>query len=159
MIKCKIIALGSLKEKYFKDAVGEYEKRLSRFCDLEICEIEPVRLSETPSKAEIDSALKKEAELIIKKIPERATVFALCVEGKQMSSEKLAEKISDISSFGQGLCFIIGSSYGLSIDIKNRADFRLSMSEMTFPHKLFRVMLLEQLYRGFMINQGSPYHK
>ena len=159
MIKCKIIALGSLKEKYFKDAVGEYKKRLSRFCDLEICEIEPVRLPETPSKSEIDSVLKKEAELIIKKIPDRATVFALCVEGKQMPSEKLAEKISDISSLGQTMCFIIGSSYGLSSDIKTRADFRLSMSEMTFPHKLFRVMLLEQLYRGFMINQGSAYHK
>ena len=101
MIKCKIIALGSLKEKYFKDAVSEYEKRLSRFCNLEICEIEPVRLPETPSKSEIDSALKKEAELIIKKIPDHSTVFALCVEGKQMPSEKLAEKISDISSFVQ----------------------------------------------------------
>ncbi len=159
MIKCKIIALGSLKEKYFKDAVCEYQKRLSRFCDLEICEIEPVRLSENPSEAEIKSALNKEAELIIKKIPNNSTVFALCVEGKQLSSEKLADKINDISSMGQGMCFIIGSSYGLSTDIKNRADFRLSMSEMTFPHKLFRVMLLEQIYRAFMINQGSTYHK
>lgn len=159
MIKCKIIALGSLKEKYFKDAASEYEKRLSRFCDLEICEIEPVKLPENPSKGEIDAALKKEAEIIFKKTPANMTVFALCVEGKQLSSEKLAEKIADISSRGQGICLIVGSSFGLSDEVKRRADFRLSMSEMTFPHKLFRVMLFEQLYRGFMINNGSQYHK
>lgn len=159
MIKCKIIALGSLKEKYFKDAASEYEKRLSRFCDLEICEIEPVKLPENPSKGEIDAALKKEAEIIFKKTSANMTVFALCVEGKQLSSEKLAEKIADISSRGQGICLIVGSSFGLSDEVKRRADFRLSMSEMTFPHKLFRVMLLEQLYRGFMINNGSQYHK
>ncbi len=159
MIKCKIISLGSLKEKYFKDAANEYQKRLSRFCDLEICEIEPIKLPENPSKGEIGSALKKEAELIIKKIPSNAVTFALCVEGKQLSSEKFAEKISGISSMGQGMCFIIGSSFGLSDEVKSYVDFKLSMSEMTFPHKLFRIMLLEQLYRGFMINSGSQYHK
>ncbi len=159
MMKCKIIALGSLKEKYFKEAVAEYQKRLSRFCDLEICEIEPIRLPEKPSKSEIDNALKKEAELILKKISGNMTVFALCVEGKQLSSEEFAKKINSVSNLGGGLCFIIGSSYGLDPKIKSLADFRLSVSEMTFPHKLFRVMLLEQLYRGFMINQGSQYHK
>ena len=97
--------------------------------------------------------------MISKKIPNNAKVIALCVEGKQLSSEKLADKLKEILSLGQGLCFIIGSSYGLSEEIKKKADIRLSMSEMTFPHKLFRVMLLEQLYRGFMINQGSQYHK
>ena len=159
MIKCKIIALGALKEKYFLEAAGEYQKRLSRFCDLEICEIEPARLPENPSQGEINNALQKEADLISKKIPSNAKVIALCVEGKQLSSEKLADKLKEILSLGQGLCFIIGSSYGLSEEIKKKADIRLSMSEMTFPHKLFRVMLLEQLYRGFMINQGSQYHK
>lgn len=159
MIKCKIIALGSLKEKYFKEACAEYQKRLSRFCDLEICEIEPVRLPDNPSTGEIENALKKEADQIIKKIPQNAKVIALCVEGKEMPSEKLAAQIDEISAMGQGICFIIGSSYGLSNDVKKMADLRLSLSKMTFPHKLFRVMLLEQLYRGFMINQGSQYHK
>ena len=159
MIKCKIIALGSLKEKFFKEACAEYQKRLSRFCDLEICEIEPVRLPDAPSMGEIENALKKEADQIIKKIPQNAKVIALCVEGKEMPSEKLAAKIDEISAMGQGICFIIGSSYGLSNDVKKMADLRLSLSQMTFPNKLFRVMLLEQLYRGFMINQGSQYHK
>ena len=159
MIKCKIIALGSLKEKFFKEACAEYQKRLSRFCDLEICEIEPVRLPDTPSLGEIENALKKEADQIIKKIPQNAKVIALCVEGKEMPSEKLAAQIDKISAIGQGICFIIGSSYGLSNEVKKMADLRLSLSQMTFPHKLFRVMLLEQLYRGFMINQGSQYHK
>ena len=159
MIKCTIIALGSLKEKFFKEACAEYQKRLSRFCDLEICEIEPVRLPDNPSTGEIENALTKEADQIIKKIPQNAKVIALCVEGKEMPSEKLAAKIDEISAMGQGICFIIGSSYGLSNDVKKMADLRLSLSQMTFPHKLFRVMLLEQLYRGFMINQGSQYHK
>ncbi len=159
MIKCKIIALGSLKEKFFKEACAEYQKRLSRFCDLEICEIEPVRLPDIPSSGEIENALKKEANQIIKKIPQNAKVIALCVEGKEMPSEKLAAQIDEISAIGQGICFIIGSSYGLSNEVKKMADLRLSLSQMTFPHKLFRVMLLEQLYRGFMINQGSQYHK
>ncbi len=159
MIKCKIISLGSLKEKYFKDASAEYQKRLSRFCDLEILELEPEKLPDNPSQAEIDSALKKEAEQILKKIPSNAKVIALCIEGKELLSEEFAKKIKNSAAIGQGLCFIIGSSYGLSSEIKMKADIRLSVSKMTFPHKLFRVMLLEQLYRGFMINAGTQYHK
>lgn len=159
MIKCKIIALGDLKERFFKDACEEYKKRLSRFCDLEICEINPVRLNEKPARAEIENALLREAELIKKKIPQNSRVIALCVEGKQNSSEEFAEMLKEISNYGQGLCFIIGSSFGLSNEIKQLADIKLSVSKMTFPHKLFRVMLLEQIYRGFMINAGSDYHK
>ena len=159
MIKCRIVAMGSLKEKFFKEACGEYIKRLSRFCDLDICEIEPHKLPEKPSLGEIENALKKEAELINKKIPQNSLVISLCVEGKQMSSEKLAEKIKEVSAVGRGLCFIIGSSHGLADEVKKNSDLRLSLSEMTFPHKLFRVMLLEQIYRGFMINSGSEYHK
>ena len=159
MIKCKIIAMGSLKEKFFKEACGEYIKRLSRFCDLDICEIEPQKLPEKPSVGEIENALKKEAEQISKKIPQNSLVISLCVEGKQMSSEKLAEKIKEASAVGRGLCFIIGSSHGLADEVKKNSDLRLSLSEMTFPHKLFRVMLIEQIYRGFMINSGSEYHK
>ncbi len=159
MMKCKLIALGSLKEKFFKDAAAEYQKRLSRFCSLEICEIEPVRLPDNPSQGEVNTALKREAELIFKKIPQNTKVIALCVEGKEISSEGLARELNAASNLGQSICFIIGSSYGLSDEVKSRADLRLSLSQMTFPHKLFRIMLLEQLYRGFMINQGSTYHK
>ena len=159
MIKCRIVAMGSLKEKFFKDACGEYAKRLSRFCDLDICEIEPQKLPEKPSLGEIENALNKEAEQINKKIPQNSLVISLCVEGKQMSSERLAEKIKEVSAVGRGLCFIIGSSHGLAEEVKKISDLKLSLSEMTFPHKLFRVMLLEQIYRGFMINSGSEYHK
>ena len=159
MIKVKLIVLGSLKEKYLKDACKEYEKRLSRYCDLEICEIEPVRLPEKPSQSEIENALKKEAELINKKTPQNTRVVTLCVEGKLLSSENFADQIKTDASFGKNICFIIGSSYGLSPEIKKASDLKLSLSEMTFPHQLFRVMLLEQIYRAFKINEGSTYHK
>ena len=159
MIKCKIIAMGSLKEKFFKEACGEYIKRLTRFCDLDICEIEPQKLPEKHSVGEIENAHKKEAEQINKKIPQNSLVISLCVEGKQMSSEKQAEKIKEMSALGRGLCFIIGSSHGLADKVKKTSDLRLSLSEMTFPHKHFRVMLLEQIYRGFKIKSGSDYHK
>lgn len=159
MIKCKIISMGSLKEKYFKDACGEYEKRLSAFCNLEICEIQPVKLPDNPSQLQITAALEKEAELIIKKIPTGFRVITLCVEGKGLSSEGLATEIKQNQNSGTNMCFIIGSSYGLSETVKAKSDLRLSLSNMTFPHKLFRVMLLEQIYRAFKINQGSNYHK
>lgn len=159
MIKCKIIALGSLKEKYLREASKEYEKRLSRFCNLEICEIDPVKLSDKPSDLEIEGALKKETEFIKKKIPQNSKVFALCVEGKPFTSEMFAKEIKESISLGTNFCFIIGSSYGMSQEIKKMADIRLSLSEMTFPHQLFRIMLLEQIYRAFKINEGSTYHK
>lgn len=159
MIKVKLITLGKLKEKYLVSACEEYAKRLKGYCSFELTEIEPVRLPEKPSQGEIDKALLKEAELINAKIPQGSTVFAMCIEGKQLSSEELAEKIGDASNFGKNLAFIIGSSYGLDESIKRNADFRLSVSKMTFPHQLFRVMLLEQIYRGFKINEGSAYHK
>lgn len=159
MIKVKIITLGKLKENYLKSASAEYEKRLSRFCDLKIIELQPVSLPENPSATQIDNALKTEAEMIEKKIPKDFFVSALCVEGKAISSEEFAERISNLSAFGKNICFIIGSSYGLSQSIKEKADLRLSLSKMTFPHQLFRIMLLEQIYRCFMINEGSTYHK
>jgi len=159
LIKCKLIVLGSLKEKYLRDACSEYDKRLSRYCDLEICEIDPVRLPDKPSGNEIENALKKEADLITKKIPQNSKLITLCVEGKPLSSEKFAKDIETQVAMGKGLCFIIGSSYGLSEEIKKLSDMRLSLSEMTFPHQLFRVMLLEQIYRAFKINEGSTYHK
>ncbi|MGI6279464.1 MAG: 23S rRNA (pseudouridine(1915)-N(3))-methyltransferase RlmH [Acutalibacteraceae bacterium] len=159
MIKCKLIVLGSLKEKYLAEACREYEKRLSRYCSLETYVIEPVRLPEKPSNREIEAALQKEAELILKKIPENSRIIALCVEGEPYSSEGFAQLIKSDAAAGKTLVFIIGSSYGLSECVKNAADKGLSLSKMTFPHQLFRVMLLEQIYRAFKINEGSAYHK
>ena len=159
MIKVTVIALGKLKEKYLTEAVNEYKKRLSRYCNFEIVEIEPVKLPEKPSQSEIDIALSKEAELILKKITADSLVISLCVEGKELSSPEFAEKIRENSNLGKNLTFVIGSSYGLSEKIKKSSDLRLSLSEMTFPHQLFRVMLSEQIYRAFKIIEGSAYHK
>ncbi len=159
MMKITLITLGRLKEKYLRDATSEYEKRLSRYCNLDIIEIEPIKLSDKPSQAEIDNALSKEAELILKKIPKNTEVYTLCVEGRQLSSEQLAENVAEISRQGRGIALVIGSSYGLSETVKAQSGFRLSVSKMTFPHQLFRVMLLEQIYRAFKINEGSTYHK
>ncbi len=159
MIKVNIIALGRLKEKYLSEAVKEYSKRLSRYADLNIVELEPVRLPDKPSQSEIESALMKESEMIFKKIPQGSFVCTLCVEGKALSSESLAQRIEELSSMGKNITFIIGSSYGLSEGVKKASDMKLSLSEMTFPHQLFRVMLLEQIYRAFKINEGSTYHK
>lgn len=159
MIKATFITLGKLKEKYLKDAVQEYAKRLSRYCQLEMVEIPAVSMSENPLQREIQAVLSKESAAIFKKIPADCFVFALCVEGKQRSSEEFANEIKGLVNSGKNLCFIIGSSYGLDEEVKKRAHTRLSLSEMTFPHQLFRVMLLEQLYRGFKIIEGSTYHK
>ena len=159
MIKVKIIALGRLKEKYLKDAVCEYEKRLKGYCNLECIELTPKALPDNPSKALIDAALSAEADMILKAIPKSSTIVAMCIEGKQYSSEKLAELLSETANRTGSVVFIVGSSYGLSDKIKGLADIKLSMSEMTFPHQLARVMLLEQVYRGFKINEGSAYHK
>ena len=159
MIKVTLIALGKLKEAYLREAVLEYTKRLSRYCDLDIIELEPIKLPDMPSRAQIDAVLEKEAEMIIKKIPKNCDVYPLCVEGKQFSSEEFAENVAELSQQGRGIALIIGSSYGLSEQVKAIAKTRLSLSKMTFPHQLFRVMLLEQVYRAFKINEGSTYHK
>lgn len=155
-----VIALGKLKEKYLKDAISEYSKRIGAYGKLDIVELTPVRLSDSPSQTEIDNALSKEAEEIKKKIPNGSYVFSLCVEGKQKSSEELAKTIQDVTLNGKSnIVFIIGSSFGLSPEIKKLSDSRLSFSPMTFPHQLMRVMLLEQIYRAFQINNNGKYHK
>lgn len=160
MLAVTVIALGKLKEKYLRDACDEYIKRLTTLSKLKIYELEPVKLPENVSSAEIDKALKKEAVMILSKIPSSAKVVAMCIEGKQMSSEKLSKFFENTSVSGCGeIVFIIGSSFGLDEEVKKRADVRLSMSEMTFPHQLARVMLLEQIYRAFMISNSSKYHK
>lgn len=160
MLKIKIIALGKLKEKYLSDAMREYEKRLSGFCRLEIAELEPERLPDDPSSAQIAAALEAEAEKIFARIPPGSVASALCIEGKELSSEELSETLGGLCASGAGsLVFILGSSYGLSERVKNAARFRLSMSKMTFPHQLARVMLAEQLYRAFTLLNHRKYHK
>ena len=147
-----------MKEAAFIEAAKEYEKRLGAFCKLETIEIKPCLLPESPSPAEISAALLKEAEKIALKIPEGAAVYPLCIEGAKVSSETFATEIGARANEGKPLCFIIGSSHGLHADIKKLGK-KLSFSDMTFPHRLFRVMLLEQLYRAFSIINGGKYHK
>lgn len=160
MVKVNIVCLGRLKEKYLVSAVREYEKRLTPFCKGNIIELSPEKLSGNPSKEEISQALKKEGERIKDNIPKGSFVVALCIEGRQISSEELSEMVEELSLKGKSsITFIIGSSYGLSDEIKNISDCKLSMSKMTFPHQLARVMLLEQIYRSFMISSGGKYHK
>ena len=159
MIKVTVIALGKLKEKYLSDAAKEYAKRLSGYCKLDIVELEPIRINDKPSQSEIHNTLEKEAELIIKKIPQNSEIVTLCVEGKGMTSPEFAKKVRLCEDMGKSITLIIGSSYGLSDKVKALSSLRLSLSEMTFPHQLFRVMLLEQIYRAFKINEGSAYHK
>lgn len=159
MMKVTLIALAGLKEKYLRDAADEYIKRLKLYCDLKIIELDPVKLPDKPSTGEINSALEKEAEMIIKKIPVNTKIIPLCIEGKQYSSEEFSEIMENSGNMGLGVTFIIGSSYGLSEKIKSKADKKLSFSKMTFPHQLFRIMLLEQIYRAFKICSGGAYHK
>ena len=160
MQKVSIICVGKLKEKFYVEAAAEYAKRLSRFCRLEITELPEERLPEAPSPAQIEAALSKEADTIRGKLPPSALVIAMCVEGKQRSSEELARLMADSASRGEShLVFLIGGSFGLHPSVKSLAAVKLSMSPMTFPHHLARVMLLEQIYRGYQINAGSRYHK
>ncbi|MCD8084762.1 MAG: 23S rRNA (pseudouridine(1915)-N(3))-methyltransferase RlmH [Clostridiales bacterium] len=160
MLNITVICVGKLKERFYQDAVEEYRKRLTGLCRLELAELPEVRLPEHPAPAQIDAALKKEGAAIRARLPKRTTVIALCVEGKEMSSEALAETLSALAVSGQSsLSFLIGGSYGLDASLKKEAALRLSMSPMTFPHHLARVMLMEQLYRAFQINRDSEYHK
>ncbi len=155
-----VICLGKLKEDYLRAACAEYAKRLGAFCKLDIVELAPVRLPDEPSQAQIDAALEEEAKQISAKIPKGAACFAMCIEGKQYSSPKFSSLLSSSAvEGGSNVAFIIGSSFGLSESIKKRCRVRLSMSEMTFPHQLARVMLLEQIYRAFQIESGGKYHK
>lgn len=160
MLGVTIICLGKLKEKYLRDASDEYSKRLSAFCKLNIVELTPEKLSDNPSQKEIDSALETEAKKIIDKIPKGAYICSLCIEGKQISSEELSAEMENIGVSGKSnIVFIIGSSFGLSNTIKQMSNKKLSMSKMTFPHQLARIMLLEQIYRAVQISAGTKYHK
>lgn len=160
MVNVKIIAVGRLKEPYLKEAFDEYAKRLSAFCKLTAEEIEQEKLPDTPSEGEIAKALGTEADKILAKIPAGSCVIPLCIEGKQRSSEGFAELIGRETAAGTGtFVFIIGGSFGLADRVKSAGRIKLSMSEMTFPHRLARIMLAEQLYRAFSILGNRKYHK
>lgn len=160
MLGVTLICVGKMKEKHYISAFEEYRKRLGAFCRFELIEIAEQRLPENPSEREIAAALEKEAAEIEKKLPGGAALIAMCVEGTQKSSPELAEQFSAWANSGRNrLCFLVGGSFGMSERIKAKADLKLSVSKMTFPHHLFRVMLTEQIYRAFTILEGSRYHK
>lgn len=160
MFEITLIAMGKLKEKFYLTAAAEYEKRLKGYCSFRIIEIPEVRLSDSPTDTEIENALNKEADIILSKLPKGAWFCVLTPEGKLISSDALAQKMADIKVSGKSsACFLIGSSFGIAPKIKAMADMKLSMSPMTFPHHLARVMVLEQLYRAEAIQAGSKYHK
>jgi 23S rRNA (pseudouridine1915-N3)-methyltransferase len=156
----KLICVGKLKESFYAAAAGEYQKRLSAFCRIDVEEIPEARLPENPSRAEIDAALKTEADAILARLPKASAVIALCIEGVELDSRELAARLEKLAAAGTSrLAFVIGGSNGLHGDVKDRAVLKLSMSRMTFPHHLARIMLLEQLYRSYMILSGGKYHK
>ena len=159
MQRILVICVGKLKERFYIDAAAEYVKRLGRFCKLDLLELPEVRLPEDPSPGQVEQALSREAAAIREKIPAGTAVAALCIEGDLYSSEGMASLLREQGNRGRGLAFLIGGSNGLHPSLKAQADVRLSMSPMTFPHHLARVMLLEQLYRCFKIEEGSGYHK
>lgn len=160
MLRVNIICIGKLKEPYLRDACAEYQKRLSAFCRLEIGELPAVRVPDAPSDAQLAAAIAQEGQRILSRIPSGAYVYALCTEGKQQSSERFSAELQKLAVEGMSsVCFVIGGSWGLSDAVKTRAQGKLSLSQMTFPHQLARVMLLEQLYRAFEIGSGGKYHK
>jgi 23S rRNA (pseudouridine1915-N3)-methyltransferase len=159
MATIRFITVGSLKEEYLRDAVKEYEKRLSGFCKVEEVNLKEAKLPNDPSDAEIKKALADEAKAILSAMPDRSYKIAMCVEGKQFSSEELATRIDKAFSEANEICFVIGSSHGLDDSVKTASDLRLSVSKMTFPHQLMRVLLLEGVYRCMNIIKGTKYHK
>lgn len=155
-----VLCVGKLKEAYLRDAAAEYQKRLAPFCRLSVIEVDEERLPDAPSDAQIQATLTAEGKRLLARVPAGAAVFALCIEGKEMSSPALAQTLDRLAVDGcSHIVFIIGGSWGLSDEVKAAARVRLSMSPMTFPHQLARVMLLEQLYRAGQISSGGKYHK
>ncbi len=159
MLTVNLICVGSLKEKYLCDAINEYSKRLQRYCKFNIIELGEERIDDNPSDALILKTLSKEGQRILSKISPSDYVIAMCIEGRMQSSEQLSRKLDSIALSHSVVDFVIGGSWGLSDEVKSRANLRLSVSEMTFPHQLFRVMLSEQIYRAFSISANSKYHK
>ena len=160
MVKITVISVGKLKEKYLKDAIAEYAKRLGKYCRLEIVEVADEKTPDNAGSAVWEAVRVKEGERILKYVREDAYIITLEIDGIQLSSEKLAERLENLGIQGKShIIFIIGGSIGLGEEVRRRADFALSFSKMTFPHQLMRVILLEQIYRSFRIINGEPYHK
>lgn len=160
MLNVTLICVGRMREKHYTAAFQEYEKRLGAFCRFSLIELPEQRLSERPAQKEIDLALDREADAILEHVPKGAALVAMCIEGRGMSSEALAQRFLDWQNTGVSrLCFVVGGSFGLHARVKQAAQLKLSMSAMTFPHHLARVMLMEQIYRACMINAGTQYHK
>lgn len=160
MVGVHLLCVGKLKEKFYLQACQEYAKRMTTLCKLTVAELPEARLPDSPSPMQIQDALKREGEEILHRIPKGAQVVALCVEGTLLSSEELAQRMERWTSQGTShLAFVIGGSYGLHPTVKETASLRLSLSPMTFPHHLARVLVLEQIYRGFQISKGTRYHK
>ena len=159
MLNIKIITVGTLKEAYWRDALAEYKKRLSAFCHVEEINLKESRLADRPSVGEITAALESEAQMMLPHLIPRAYKIALCVEGKQFSSEQLAAKLQSAMQSAGEIVLVIGSSHGLSERVKAACDLRLSVSALTFPHQMMRVMLMEILYRSMSILKGTQYHK
>ncbi|BAP84615.1 ribosomal RNA large subunit methyltransferase H [Paucilactobacillus hokkaidonensis JCM 18461] len=156
----KIIGVGKLKEKYFKAGIAEYAKRLGRFCKFEIIEVPDEKAPESLSQAEMDDVMEKEGQRILGKIKDREYVYALAIKGKERSSEEFAAEIQRLTTYGHSdITFVIGGSLGLSKEVMKRSDDQMSFGRFTLPHQLMRLVLSEQIYRAFMINEGSPYHK
>jgi len=159
-VNIRIIAVGKLKEKYWRDAVAEYSKRLGAYCSLEIIELKESPLRANPSPADEGAVKRAEGEEILRHLGKGDYVMTLEIKGKSLSSEQLASKIADLALDGKSsIAFVIGGSLGLSPEVSRRADFKLSFSAMTFPHQMMRVILLEQIYRSFKINRNETYHK
>jgi 23S rRNA (pseudouridine1915-N3)-methyltransferase len=158
-MKISVICVGKIKEKFFTDAIKEYASRMSRFADFEIIEVPDERIPDNASEKEKENIKKREGEKILAKLPSQSFVISLCIEGKTLSSSELAQLIRDACMRTSRIVFIIGGSLGLSDEVKSRSDLRLSFGRMTLPHQLMRVVLSEQIYRAFMINSGSAYHK
>ncbi|WP_291583110.1 23S rRNA (pseudouridine(1915)-N(3))-methyltransferase RlmH [Clostridium sp. UBA6640] len=155
-----LITVGKIKEKYLKDGIDEYSKRLQRYCKLSIIELQDEKTPDNASQKEELQIKNKEGEAILKSIKDNMYVIALDLKGKNLTSEEFSNYIQDLGTMGKSdITFIIGGSLGLSQDVLNRANYKLCFSKMTFPHQLFRMMLLEQVYRGFRIMKGEPYHK
>lgn len=159
-MKITVLCVGKVKEKFYRDAIDEFSKRLSRYCKMEILEVADEKTQEQASEVEIRLVKEKEGERILKNIKEDAYVITLCIDGKQLDSEELSAKMEKLGVQGVShIYFVIGGSLGLADEVIKRADFKLSFSKMTFPHQLMRVILLEQIYRGYRIMNNEPYHK